>query len=249
MDTQSQPAGRQARLFSRLVQSFGLLILVISLVSLLWGVLPIEDQLRTLTILPAGMQLPGSPNTGAAPLPAKLETRQMTLSWPAVMRVGDPENIRLELAVVGQEQHGDRLPMADLFETHNVVAEAYLELAGVRMVPDGRIGEPLRPGHAATFLWSVRPAAAGAYPGAVWLHLRFVPLDGSPESRQPLSNQRIEIRATSPFGLTGSAARLLGGTGLLFSAVLLFKNHLPRLWGGLNKRDLKQAGSLNKRDL
>jgi hypothetical protein len=160
------------------------------------------------------------------------ETRLLTLEFPPAIRAGDSDVVRLTLAVdtqgnltptvsaAGDVIRGETVSIPNVYQTHNVLAEARLDMAGMDVRPADTVGEPLLPGQSATFFWSVRPAEVGNYRGTVWLFLHFVPKDGGQESRQPLSAQPIEIEATSLFGIPAGTARWLGVAGTFLSSVL-----------------------------
>ena len=95
--------------------------------------------------------------------------------------------------VDGNQVLVDPVQIPNLYETHRIVAESRLDIAGLDYTPMGDLSEALLPGKPVTFLWSIRPNAVGRYRGTVWLHLRFIPLDGSAETRSVLSAQLIEI--------------------------------------------------------
>ena len=177
------------------------------------------------------------PTTGGGeePQPAIPESRRLTLEFPPVMRTGDSTRIRLQLevdergnitptaVVEGNVVSGEVVEIPNLYETHNVIAEARLDMAGMEVQPPGTVSEPLSPGQAATFFWSVRPNESGNYEGTAWLHLRFVPKGGGEESRIPVSVQFLEIEARSFLGfLSGNVARGIGALGSVIGSVLGF---------------------------
>ena len=181
--------------------------------------------------------------------PAIQEARHLSLEWPPTIRVGDSDVIRLTLEVdaqgrltptaqiEGHETHGETVFIPNLYDTHNVLAEARMDMAGVQVTPDGDVSEPLLPGQSVTFFWSVRPQDVGTYRGTIWVHLRFIPHDGSPESRRPLTAQLVEIQAVDFLGLGGIAARLVGGLGTLVGSVLGLDNLIPWVWKRLRKKN------------
>ena len=181
--------------------------------------------------------------------PAIQEARHLSLEWPPTIRVGDSDVIRLTLEVdaqgkltptaqiEGHETHGETVFIPNLYDTHNVLAEARMDMAGVQVTPDGDVSEPLLPGQSVTFFWSVRPQDVGTYRGTIWVHLRFIPHDGGPESRRPLTAQLVEIQAVDFLGLGGIAARLVGGLGTLVGSVLGLDNLIPWVWKRLRKKN------------
>ena len=201
---------------------------------------------------------PSLPDTGggeAGPRPAILESRRLTLEFPPIMRTGDSTRIRMQLevddqgnitptaVVEGNVVTGEVIEIPNLYETHFVVAEARLDMAGMEVQPPGTISEPLSPGQSVTFYWSVRPEKSGKYEGTAWLHLRFIPmstLNGEQESRIAVSVQFLEIRARSFLGfLNGGTARGIGALGSLIGSVLGFPfvdDLLKWLWGKVRRK-------------
>ena len=164
--------------------------------------------------------------------PAILEARRLTLEWPPRLRTGDSDLVRLTLEVdelggitptaelEGHETVGETVYIPDVYATHNVVAEARLDLAGMEVLPADTISQPLLKGQSVTFYWSVSSDEIGVYRGTVWLYLRFLPLDGGPASERPLSAQIVEIETVNLLGLGGTPARILGGVGMLLGGML-----------------------------
>ncbi len=174
------------------------------------------------------------PSQAATAVPAIPEQRLLTLEYPPNIRAGDSRVVRLILdvdekgnitptAIVdGDEIIGETVQIPNLYDTHTVIAESRLDLAGVEVLPADLISEPLLPGEKVQFYWSVRPENAGNYRGTVWLYLRFIPKDGGTETRRTLSAQVIEINATTLFGLKAAPARTMGAVGSFIGAVLGF---------------------------
>lgn len=189
------------------------------------------------------------------PQPAIPESRRLTLEFPLIMRTGDSTRIRLQLevddrgnitptaVVEGNVVTGEIVEIPNLYETHNVIAEARLDMAGMEVQPPGTISEPLSQGQSVSFFWSVRPQDSGNYQGTAWLHLRFVPKEGGDESRIPVSVQFLEIEARSFLGfLNGGAARGIGALGSMLGSVLGFpfvNDILKWLWKKIRANRLK----------
>jgi hypothetical protein len=204
---------------------------------------------------PVSLPTPTEAGGQGEPQPAIPESRRLTLEFPPVMRTGDSTRIRLQLevddqgnitptAVVGGNVvSGEVVEIPNLYETHNVIAEARLDMAGMDVQPPGTISEPLTQGHAVTFYWSVRPEDSGSYEGAAWLHLRLVPKGGGDESRIPVSVQFLEIEARSFMGfLNGSMARGIGALGSVIGSVLGFPfvdDFVKWLWRRIRGGSLK----------
>jgi len=202
-------------------------------------------------IAPAPIASPsGTESISVQMPPAVPETRMLTLEFPPAIRVGDSDVVRLTLEVdaqgnltpsastAGNITQGQVLSIPNLYDTHNVLAEARLDMAGMEVRPADTVSEPLLPGQSAIFFWSVRPAEVGKYRGTIWLFLRFVPKNGGQESRQPLSAQGIEIEANSLFGIAAGPARWLGVAGTFISSVLglpFLEQALKWLWKRVRK--------------
>lgn len=171
---------------------------------------------------------------GGNPQPAIPEQRMLTLEFPPRIRAGDSDVIRLTLEmddrgnltptaqVEGNQVAGQVVEIPNLYETHNVIAEAHLDMAGVEVRPPDVISEPLTAGQPVTFFWSVRPAQAGVYRGTVWLHLKFVDRISGEQSRKAVSAQTVELEAVNVLGLPANFARGAGAVGSLIGGVLGF---------------------------
>jgi len=217
---------------------------------------PIEPTQVSLTAIPLVVK-PTATAAGPSqpfpvqPPPAIPESRRLTLEFPAKIRTGDSEVVRLTLEVdtlggltptaeiEGNTVQGTTVQIPNLYETHNVIAEARLDLAGPQVRPSEAISELLLPGQSVTFYWSVRPIDSGRYRGTAWLFLRFEDKLSGDESRVALSAQPVEIEATKFLGLTGNLARAAGGAGSVLGAILGFPfidDLLKRLYARLRKK-------------
>ena len=117
---------------------------------------------------------------------------------------------------------GETVAVPDLYDTHKVIAEARLDLAGMVIQPSDSAFEPLTRGQSVTFYWSITPQDPGKYRGIAWLHLNFTNRLNGEESRLPLSAQVFEIQAVDFFGLPVSLARTSGVIGSLAGGILGF---------------------------
>ena len=215
----------------------------IHLFSLLWLVALLVVQLacsaganapqRPAAALATRVAVPTQVQTVELP-PAIPEVRMLTLEYPPKIRAGDSDVIKLILSIddngnltptvstQGNTIQGQVIQIPNLYETHNVLAEARLDMAGVDVRPPDTVSETLLPGQKVTFYWSVLPADVGRFKGTVWFYLHFMPKVSGVESRQALSAQQIEIEATSFLGLRANPARWLGIAGTVVSSVLGF---------------------------
>lgn len=168
------------------------------------------------------------------PQPTLPEQRRLTLEFPPRIRAGDSDVVRLTLTVdelgnvtptveiEGNVITGERMEIPNLYETHNVIAEARIDMAGMEIAPPGLSGQTLGQGQTVTFRWNIRPSDTGIYHGTVWLFLRFVDKQNGEESQKAVSAQLIEIEAVNLFGLSGNLARTTGVIGAVVGTVLGF---------------------------
>jgi len=188
------------------------IVLTTSLAMLTWGLLPGQRVVRRQQIQASEMQLPASS-------PVVPETRLLTLDYPPNVPAGDAGKITLAFEV---ETPGEATGFQNVYETHNVLAEAQLEMAGVNTRPATIVSEPLLPGQKVTFYWTVSPAEVGNYEGTVWFYLHFVPKMSGTESRILLSSRLMEIEATDLFGMRSQTARWIGVPGVFIGVLLAF---------------------------
>lgn len=110
---------------------------------------------------------------------------------------------------------------ADLSTGQNVIAEAFLDMPGLRITPPQAVSEAVLPDQSLTFRWRIQSADAGDYSGTAWLNLIFVNKSTGEERRRPLYARGVVIKAEDLAGLGGSAARIAGLTGTLFGGAAL----------------------------
>lgn len=174
------------------------------------------------------------PVIGSEIAPAIPERRRLTLEFPARIRAGDSDIVRLTLEVddlgnltptaqfEGNVVGGEVIEIPDLYETHHVIAEARFDIAGMQVSPPDLSSQTLSKGQSVTFYWSVRPPEAGVYRGTVWFYLRFVEKAGGRESQKTVSAQIVEIEAVNFLGLPANVVRTAGGVGSIVGAVIGF---------------------------
>ena len=139
-----------------------------------------------------------------------------------MLEVDDLGNITPTAEIAGNVVVGKTIEIPDLYETHNVTAEARLDMAGMQIQPADAIYEPLKRGQSATFYWSIRAQEKGIYRGTVWLHLNFADKSTGEQSRIAVSAQIIEIEAVDFFGLPVNVARASGVIGTVVGGVIGF---------------------------
>lgn len=181
-----------------------------------------EDGRGIFTLLPTA-----TPQQPAA-IP---ESRRLVLEWPTKIRQGDADIVRLTLEMdeegnltptaefEGHAVSGETVSIPNVYETHRVSAEAWLDLAGIEGAEERQGPREVHPGEAVTFTWSLRPQESGTFRGAAWMELTFEPRAEGEKMQMTLPPQTLEIRVVNLFGLDGRTARLLGAVGSLLGAV------------------------------
>ena len=195
---------------------------------------PVEAA-PTAAPMPTMTQSLALPTQAATAIPNIPEQRRLPLEFPPKIRAGDADLVRLTLEmddlgniiptaeIEGNKVVGEVVEIPNLYETHNIIAESRLDMAGLQVIPSETVSEPLLPGESVTFYWSLSAENVGEYRGTVWLYLRFIPKDGGEESVKTLSAQIIEIRSTKFFGIvSASPAKKIGAIGSFLGALLGF---------------------------
>lgn len=165
-------------------------------------------------------------------LDGQLESRRMTLQYPAWVRLSDPAKVRLtyDILPVG----GISLPPAGLPEDYTVFVETSLDMPGLQVDPPFAAGQVLPTGRAVTFWWTIEAHQPGDVDGTAWLRLRFQSQDGETLESNPLAQvvvrpllfqsrdgemiesktlaaPRLQVGVRRFLFLSGPAARGLGG--------------------------------------
>lgn len=200
------------------------------------------------TFMPALTVTPG----GAEALPAVPETRRLTLEYPLRIKAGAGSDvIRLTLEVdslgnitptaniEGNIVEGEVIEFPNLYETHNVTAEAQFDVAGLEVKPTGVMYQPLKPGEKLDFYWSISAQNVGTYRGTIWLYLNFESRSSGEKSRIPVSAQIVEIEAVDFFGFSVNFVRTSGVVGSVLGIVVgfpFFEDIVKYIWGRIFKK-------------
>lgn len=166
--------------------------------------------------------------------PALPERRRLTLEFPPQIRAGDSDRVRLTLEVDelgnltptaevgGNIVTGEVIELPNLYETHNVIAEAQFDITGLQISPEERVSQSLLPGQSVTFFWSILPSGVGIYRGTIWFYMRFVDKVSGEQLERAVSASPVEIEAVNFLGLSANSARLFGAVGSVVGTVLGF---------------------------
>ncbi|MCC6147272.1 MAG: hypothetical protein IT308_06855 [Anaerolineaceae bacterium] len=170
--------------------------------------------------------------SGVLPVLAAHETRTLILEWPESIRTGESGSLLLALA--GEEggfiaptakaeerEFSEKLiAVSSLYETHQLVVEARLDMTGPDISPQGTMSEALAPGQKAQFAWSISPKQPGVYRGVLWLYLNIRPKTGGEIVRRALLARPLEIESGNVLVFSARVVRWAGIVGMLAGAVL-----------------------------
>jgi hypothetical protein len=197
-------------------------LLAISIVLILWSFLPAQRLVEAHPVQPGliGVKAIGGKQ------PSLPGNRQVRLEWPSLMRIGDESEILLDFNYIEDITSASELKAGfyDVYESFNIMAEAKLEAAGVKIEPANPTRVSMLPGQSVHLKWLINPEHAGTYHGKVWLSLRFLPLDGSTPGQVPVYVNEVELKVTSLMGLSSRMAQFVGGVGVLLSLLLVFND-------------------------
>ena len=184
--------------------------------------------------------------------PAVPEARRLTLEYPLEIKAGAGSDvIRLTLEVdslgnitptanvEGNVVEGEVVVFPNLYDTHNVTAEAQFDIAGLEVKPAGITYQPLKPGEKLDFYWSISAQNVGTYRGTIWLYLNFESRSSGEKSRIPVSAQVVEIEAVDLFGFSVNFVRTSGVVGSVLGIIVgfpFFEDIVKSIWGRLSKK-------------
>lgn len=213
----------------------GSIIVAVSGCILAWGYWPVDMESRVIQVAPGELQFPFPGHVSANQEKAHDlgEARQLVTEWPALMRVGD--SATLLMALVPSEKNGGVTEWEEYVEQdqkddpaspsavvpYQPVAQSRLELPGLSFQPPGEINEAIFPEKSVRFLWHVRTAEAGTYPGTIWLYIRYLPQGEGAEARKVIAAQTVNIRVVRFLGLSGNMARIVGPIGFVVGSMVL----------------------------
>jgi len=208
-------------MWNKLRRGFAMVLLSMAAGVLVWAFVPAKRQVMMATLSPADMQL--KPD-GGGNSPAILGSRLVMVEWPSVMRIADRYWMELDFSQLDDGLSLTEQPagFSDAYEDYNLMAEARFEVAGIRVEPSNPTRESMPRGQPLKFKWQLTATQPGTYDGTLWLSLRFLPLDGSPPSQQPVYVQKVRLTTTRLVGMSAPVARWTGGVGALLGIVLLF---------------------------
>jgi hypothetical protein len=212
-------------------RGLGFLILLVGLVSLVWGLWPAKRIERLIEIPWRGFYPTASKPTD------ENQVGLLKLAWPAWMQLGSTGAIRVEL-VPGNKATQELargtgaaiVPgLSSEITDQRWVIEARLEIPGIPE-PVGAIREAFTASAPLVFTWKVQPLHSGSYSGDIWLHLVELPTSSSSaEQRRLLSIQPVEIRVTSLFSLNTYLAQVIGIVGCVLGLALVIDILYPRI--------------------
>lgn len=187
------------------------LLMAASLTLLLFSSAPLPRQVHSILLSAEPLASAAEPATPPAQRSLFGKQRRLSMSWPQLLRLGDSGQVTLALDVAGEAatapQPDEAAKAASLSDTHSVVAEARLDLAGMQVEPFPTISEPMAPQRDLQLFWKIHPAVTGTYRGTLWLYLNLVPKGRGTVERRALVARPIEIQVLSVLGLPALPVR------------------------------------------
>lgn len=218
----------------------GAILAVLSTGLLAWGLWPsprVVELLHTDWTPNRPMQSDANttPSEDEAMLPGEgsASAVDIVLDYPASVRVGDLESVRLQIrldspngpapSVVIPGDAGARAMNAITSgpDLPTIVAEALLDLPGARVLPYETISEPMA-GRSAGFVWSVTITDTAEHHGTAWAYLLVVEQQMQFQERRAISAQSVKVEGRTLLGFGGPRARLVGGLGVAGGALIAF---------------------------
>ncbi len=224
---------------------------------------------RTLQPTPAPPTALATAAATSVPLPTQplpsttphVEARLVELEWPAHLRLGDSDVVRLALLpsvdgyqVVADfpEHRTDSRPVqVERIAGYDLWAVARLDAVGFQVSPQGEQVRTLPQNEPVTWVWTLRPQAPGQQRLSVALLVRWVPAPGAEPStggsprQAEVYSRGLDVVVPSFFGLsrgqamTGGFLGLLLGGGLCLLALAYFPQpSLPSLQAAVPNPDL-----------
>ena len=203
------------------------------------------EPLATATAMPAR----------PTPLPTPIvEKRIAEMEWPASMRVGDGEVIRLSIApasgkallvtpeIAGHEVATATVPLPVTRAGFAGYLNASLTAAGLEVASAGPSRQRLVPDRSVTWRWTISASRAGTYRPVINLTVLWEPqpdVDAPGPIEEEVWSRVLTVRAHAPLGLSGAQVDWLGlgGTVLGTAAGLPFVEKVfSTLWRRLRRR-------------
>jgi len=190
-----------------------------------------------------------------------IEARLVELEWPARLRLGDSDVVRLALvpSLDGYQVVADfpehrtdaRGVQVERIAGYDLWAVARLDAVGFQVSPLGEQAHVLPQNEPVTWVWTLSPLAPGQQRLSVSLMVRWVPAPGSGPGtggnlrRAEVYSRGLDVAVPSFFGLSrgqamtgGFLGLLVGGSLCLLALVVLPQPSRPSLEAALPNPDL-----------
>jgi hypothetical protein len=196
----------------------GVVLLLLGLILIVWLLLPDSNVTQTTSKMTPTI-------SGQSP-----EERTLKLVYPQKIKVGCIGIVQINLLPINPSGNpGNNESANGIGKIHkNNLIETRLEFPGVRIFPNIIMRQPIVEGIPVRFVWNITPILSGNYRGTIWLYEIYQNDETNNELRKVLATQRIQIIATSFFGLNCSYAKIVSvfciGTGLLLLIDWVAKN-------------------------
>jgi hypothetical protein len=178
-------------------------------------------------------------NQNPTSIPIPTEARLVELEWPAELRLGESDVVRLSLVpsqdgyVVNAEfsEHPVQSQPVTVArpQGYEIVGVARLDGAGFDLEPQGEQVQDLVPGQTILWRWSLTAHNAGRQRLALVVKLRWNPLQAGLAAHEAVIYSRaLTVKVTSILGLTGAQAQAAGVILAVLAGVLLLGLVLAR---------------------
>ena len=206
---------------------------------------PLETKPAPHASATAAMQEAVSPTAG---FPTDvIEGRQVELEYPATIRLGDSDIVRLALIPTGDgyvveadfPEHSTQKHEITVARPggYSLSAVARLDGVGFDLQPGAEISQALAAGELVTFRWSLTPRQAGRHRLVLNLVLRWTPLPGENGAahEQHAYSRALQVEVTSILGLTYNQA---AWAGLVLTVLLVVGLVSGGAWSWRRRRGL-----------
>ncbi len=190
------------------------------------GAIPTQPPQATPT-LPGTRPTPTPGPTIAPTQGPSAEQRMLELEWPAALRLGESDLVRLSIVpyqggyqVTAEfPEHAVQSQQVTVTRVAGYILSGVARLDGVgfEIEPGGEQEQPLPVDQVVTWRWTLRPRAPGQQRLSITLTLRWTPEEGaSGAARQaPVFSRGLDVQVSSFLGLSQPQAMAAGFWGLL----------------------------------
>ena len=194
--------------------TIGALLVLVSILMVLWGVLP--NEMATIRTY---VNLHGLENVTDG-------SRIAYLFYPTKVKVGCSEKIKLNIFANQEKNEVGENKIQNLDEDAypkdgDNILETRLVISGFTITPYNTYQQLIDQDTPLRFEWVINTAQKGSYDGTVWIYkISKDPKKGT-KQKQVLAAQRVKIKALQALGLNCFQARVIGVIGFFLGLALI----------------------------